>query len=131
MWERLIAVKRHRENRLRTEINGINEKIHTLNESIERLARERAEVIQVWRQLSEEQSVRKEEKLNELRRELSGYHTEAARLQHEREQQQDEIKDLEQQRDELNQALRQCIAKQEKLQLLQKEQNEHRTNSSH
>ncbi len=128
MWERLIAVKSHRENRLRTEINGINEKIHSLYELIERLEREHAEVIEIWRQRSQEQSVYKEEKLKELRRELSGYHTKAQELQTERAQQQAEIRHLEHQRNELNEALRQCIAKQEKLQLLQKEQDEHRPN---
>ncbi len=128
MWERLVAVKRHREDRLRTEINSIDGKIRSLHEQIEHLDRERAEVIEVWRQRSEEQSVYKEDKLKELRRELSGYHTKAEKLQAERAQQQDEIRRLERQRGELNDALRQCIAKQEKLQLLQKEQDEHRPN---
>ncbi len=130
MWDRLITIKKHRETRLRRDISQTQEEIRHLVEQVAQLEAQRVEVVRTWRARSQEESVRREEELNDFRRELSGYASEDIRLKKERMRVRTHILGLKQRIHEWNIELRQCLIKQEKLRLLQDEMGDSHVISS-
>ncbi len=120
MWTNLIAIKRHREERLRAEMQRVKTQIDELNAAREKLDEQRVQVIEQWQELSAQTSVRRADEVDELLQELSHYNLTASNFEQESKQLEDQIEGLRQQLEERNTLLRQCVAKQEKLKLIEK-----------
>jgi len=120
MWANLIAVKRHREERLRAAIQRTEAQISEVKAERARLAEQRLQVIEQWQALSAQTSVRRPDEVEELLQELSQHNLNALRLGQEIKQRDAQIESLRQHLGEHNALLRQCIAKQEKLKLIEK-----------
>ncbi len=119
MWPRLIAIKNHREHRLQAEINRIHAQIRAHAHARAETHQQSIENAQRWREHSRKTCTGKADQLHRLRSELSHFYTADLQFQREDERLQKEIEDLQKQHAELEAALRKCIKKQEKLQLIQ------------
>ncbi|CCD29226.1 putative hydrolase [Candidatus Glomeribacter gigasporarum BEG34] len=118
MWSRLLAIKNHREHRLRAEINRIHAQIRAQTGALEDIRRQRVESAQRWRKHSQKTCTGKADQLHQLRSELNHFYTADLQFQKEGERLQKEMEDSHKQRAELEEALKKCIKKQEKLQLV-------------
>ncbi|BBO59080.1 hypothetical protein [Mycoavidus sp. B2-EB] len=121
MWSKLIAVKRRREERLRIAIHQVEAQVSELKTARAKLDEQRLQVMQQWQALSAQSSVRRSDGVEELLQELSHYNLTALNFEQESQQLGAQIEDLQQQLKEHNILLRQCIAKQEKLKLIEKQ----------
>ncbi len=119
MWSRLIAIKSYREHRLQADINRIHAQMRAQTRALEEIQRRRSESAQRWREHSRKTCTGKADQLHRLRSELNNFYTADLKFQKEGERLQKEMEDLQKQRAELEAALRKCIKKQEKLQLVQ------------
>ncbi|BBE08351.1 MAG: hypothetical protein ON057_000649 [Glomeribacter sp. 1016415] len=121
MWSKLIAVKRRREERLRIAIHQVEMQMSELKTARAKLDEQRLKVMQQWQALSAQTSVRRPNGIEELLQELSHYNLTATNFEQESRQLDEKIEGLQQQLKEHNTLLRQCIAKQEKLKLIEKQ----------
>lgn len=119
MWSKLIAVKRRREERLRIAIHQVEMHMSELKTARAKLDEQRLQVMQQWQALSAQTSVRRPDGVAELLQELSHYNLTAANLEQEDQRLSEQVEGLQQQLKEHNTLLRQCIAKQEKLKLIE------------
>src|SRR5260364_10922 len=75
MWSRLLAIKNHREHRLRAEINRIHAQIRAQTGALEDIRRQRVESAQRWRKHSQKTCTGKADQLHQLRSELNHFYT--------------------------------------------------------